>query len=51
VAAGALGVKIHEDFGASPAVLDGSLVAPTATISPVHIHTDTITNSASAKTR
>ena len=26
VAGGALGVKIHEDFGASPAVIDGSLI-------------------------
>ena len=29
VAAGALGVKIHEDFGASPAVFNGSLAAAT----------------------
>jgi len=42
VAGGALGVKIHEDFGASPAVLDGSLVAADRNDFAVHIHTDTI---------
>ncbi len=31
VAGGALGVKIHEDFGASPAVLDGSSSASART--------------------
>ncbi|HBS98519.1 MAG TPA: urease subunit alpha, partial [Citreicella sp.] len=30
VSGGALGVKIHEDFGASPAVLDGTLTAADA---------------------
>ncbi len=42
VAGGALGVKIHEDFGASPAVLNGSLVAADRNDFAVHIHTDTI---------
>lgn len=42
VAGGALGVKIHEDFGASPAVLDGSLRAADAADFSVHLHTDTI---------
>jgi len=42
VAGGALGVKIHEDFGASPAILDGSLVAADRNDFAVHIHTDTI---------
>ena len=42
VAGGALGVKIHEDFGASPAVLDGSLIAADAADFSVHLHTDTI---------
>lgn len=42
VAGGALGVKIHEDFGASPAVIDGSLQAADAHDFSVHLHTDTI---------
>jgi urease subunit alpha len=42
VAGGALGVKIHEDYGASPAVLDGSLAAADRNDFSVHIHTDTI---------
>ncbi|MEQ8654348.1 MAG: urease subunit alpha [Kiloniellales bacterium] len=42
VAGGALGVKIHEDFGASPAVIDRSLVAADKHDFSVHIHTDTI---------
>ncbi|MFO7855916.1 MAG: urease subunit alpha [Paracoccaceae bacterium] len=42
VAGGALGVKIHEDLGASPAVIDGSLRAADAADFAVHIHTDTI---------
>ncbi len=42
VAGGALGVKIHEDFGASPAVLDGCLRAAEAADFSVHLHTDTI---------
>ncbi len=42
VAGGALGVKIHEDLGASPAVIDGCLKAADAADFSVHIHTDTI---------
>ncbi|QDL91038.1 urease subunit alpha [Paroceanicella profunda] len=42
VAGGALGVKIHEDFGASPAVMDGCLRAADAADFSVHLHTDTI---------
>jgi len=42
VAGGALGVKIHEDLGASPEVIDGSLRAADAADFAVHIHTDTI---------
>ncbi|BBE74879.1 urease subunit alpha [Oharaeibacter diazotrophicus] len=42
VAGGALGVKIHEDLGASPAVLDGSLIAADRNDFAVHLHTDTI---------
>jgi urease subunit alpha len=42
VAGGALGVKIHEDFGASPGVMEGSLTAADRNDFAVHIHTDTI---------
>jgi urease subunit alpha len=42
VAGGALGVKIHEDLGAAPAVIDGSLIAAERNDFSVHIHTDTI---------
>jgi urease subunit alpha len=42
VSGGALGVKIHEDFSASPAVIDGSLRAADAHDFSVHLHTDTI---------
>lgn len=42
VAGGALGVKIHEDLGASPAVIDGCLRAADDADFSVHIHTDTI---------
>ena len=42
VAGGALGVKIHEDFGASSAVIDGSLIAADRNDFAVHLHTDTI---------
>lgn len=42
VAGGALGVKIHEDLGAAPAVIDGSLKAADRNDFAVHLHTDTI---------
>jgi len=42
VAGGALGVKIHEDFGASGAVIDGALVAADRNDFCVNLHTDTI---------
>lgn len=42
VAGGALGVKIHEDFGASGAVIDGSLIAADRNDFQVNLHTDTI---------
>ncbi|MEW9307298.1 urease subunit alpha [Labrys neptuniae] len=42
VAGGALGVKIHEDLGASGAVIDGSLVAAERNDFSVNVHTDTI---------
>ncbi len=42
VAGGALGVKIHEDFGASGAVISGSLIAADRNDFCVNLHTDTI---------
>ena len=42
VAGGALGVKVHEDLGASPAAINGSLVAADRNDFAVHLHTDTI---------
>ena len=35
-------MKIHEDFGASGAVIDGCLIAADNNDFSVHIHTDTI---------
>lgn len=42
VAAGAGAVKIHEDFGASPAVIDATLRAADAHDFAVNLHTDSI---------
>ncbi len=42
VACGAASVKIHEDFGAQPAVIDGSLIAADRNDFSVHLHTDSI---------
>jgi urease subunit alpha len=42
VAAGAGAVKIHEDFGAQPAVIDQTLVAADSADFAVHLHTDSI---------
>ena len=42
VAAGGMSVKIHEDFGAAPAVIDQSLVAAERNDFAVHLHTDSI---------
>ncbi|MCU1403707.1 MAG: ureC [Glaciihabitans sp.] len=42
VAAGAGAVKIHEDFGASPAVIDQTLRAADRNDFAVHLHTDSI---------
>jgi urease subunit alpha len=42
VAAGAAAIKVHEDFGASPAIIDGSLVAADRNDFAVHLHTDSI---------
>lgn len=42
VSAGGMSVKIHEDFGAAPAVIDQSLVAADRNDFAVHLHTDSI---------
>ncbi|MGV9797534.1 urease subunit alpha [Mycobacterium sp. NPDC003449] len=42
VAAGAGAVKIHEDFGASPAIIDKTLEAADSADFAVHLHTDSI---------
>lgn len=42
VAAGAGAVKIHEDFGAAPAVIDQTLIAADSADFAVHLHTDSI---------
>lgn len=42
VAAGGMSVKIHEDFGAAPAVIDQSLIAADRNDFAVHLHTDSI---------
>ncbi|MBM7279285.1 urease subunit alpha [Gordonia rubripertincta] len=42
VAAGAGAVKIHEDFGAMPAVIDATLRAADSADFAVHLHTDSI---------
>jgi len=42
VAAGAGAVKIHEDFGASPDIVDKTLVAADSADFAVHLHTDSI---------
>jgi urease subunit alpha len=42
VAGGAAAIKIHEDWGAAPAVIDGSLIAADRNDFAVHLHTDTI---------
>jgi urease subunit alpha len=51
VAAGAMAVKVHEDFGASPGVIDGSLVAADRNDFAVHLHTDSINEFGFARTR
>ncbi|HEU4551885.1 MAG TPA: urease subunit alpha [Chitinophaga sp.] len=42
IAAGALGLKIHEDWGATPAVIDASLKVADKLDVQVAIHTDTL---------
>lgn len=50
VAAGAGAVKIHEDFGASPAVIDKTLRAADSADFAVHLHTDSINEFGFAET-
>ena len=45
IAAGALGLKIHEDWGATPAVIDASLKVADEMDVQVAIHTDTLNES------
>jgi urease subunit alpha len=45
IEAGALGLKIHEDWGATPAVIDASLKVADAYDIQVAIHTDTLNES------
>ncbi|MDU6239780.1 MAG: urease subunit alpha, partial [Bradyrhizobium sp.] len=42
VAAGGMSVKIHEDFGAAPDVIDKTLIAADRHDFAVHLHTDSI---------
>ena len=42
IAAGGASVKIHEEFGAAPAVIDQSLIAADRNDFAVHLHTDSI---------
>ena len=42
IRAGAVGLKIHEDWGATPAVIRGALDAADATDTQISIHTDTL---------
>lgn len=42
ITAGAIGLKVHEDWGATPATLDLSLQVADATDTQVAIHTDTL---------
>lgn len=45
IVAGACGLKIHEDWGATPAVIDAALAVADATDVQVSIHTDTLNES------
>ena len=45
VAAGAIGLKLHEDWGTTPAAIDNCLSVAEATDTQVAIHTDTLNES------
>lgn len=51
IEAGALGLKIHEDWGATPAVIDSALKVADEMDIQVAIHTDTLNESGFWKTR
>jgi urease subunit alpha len=42
IEAGAIGLKLHEDWGSTPAVIDAALTVADATDTQVAIHTDTL---------
>ena len=42
IAAGAIGLKLHEDWGSTPAAIDNCLTVADATDTQVAIHTDTL---------
>jgi urease subunit alpha len=45
IKAGAIGLKLHEDWGATPAAIDAALTAADKTDTQVAIHTDTLNES------
>ncbi|WP_183725764.1 MULTISPECIES: urease subunit alpha [Paraburkholderia] len=45
IAAGAIGLKLHEDWGSTPAAIDNCLTVADATDTQVAIHTDTLNES------
>ena len=45
IAAGAIGLKLHEDWGSTPAAIDNCLSVAEATDTQVAIHTDTLNES------
>jgi urease subunit alpha len=45
IAAGAIGLKLHEDWGTTPAAIDNCLTVAEATDTQVAIHTDTLNES------
>ena len=50
VAAGAIGLKLHEDWGTTPAAIDCCLTVADATDTQVAIHTDTLNESGFVET-
>jgi urease subunit alpha len=50
IAAGAIGLKLHEDWGTTPAAIDASLSVADETDTQVAIHTDTLNESGFVET-
>jgi urease subunit alpha len=50
IAAGAIGLKLHEDWGTTPAAIDAALTAADQTDTQVAIHTDTLNESGFVET-